>query len=372
MTERWRLILGEAADEAQESSLSAEQLGMDQALAALYEFEERGRFDYPAEKGQGGAERSRPAIARWLGDIRRYFPQSVVQVIQADALKNPELQKKMMFEPEMLEAATPDIYLAATLIELGKLIPAKTKDSARMVIRKVVDDLTRRLEYKTIQALNGALQRGPRKLRPKFQEIDWPATIRKNLRHYQPAVGSIIPETLIGHARKNRRSLKDVVLCIDQSGSMASSVVYSAIFGAVMANMPTLRTRMVAFDTAVVDLSEQLKDPVELLFGVQLGGGTDIGQALQYCRGLIDRPNDTILVLISDLYEGGKAERMRSNFKDLVDAGVYIIVLLALNDDGAPGYDRQHAQFLARLSVPVFACTPDAFPEVMANAIRKK
>jgi hypothetical protein len=162
------------------------------------------------------------------------------------------------------------------------------------------------------------------------------------------------------------------LLLLDQSGSMGSSVVYSGIFGSVMASIPAIKTKMVVFDTAVADLTEELTDPVELLFGVQLGGGTDINAALTYCQQIVTKPADTVLVLITDLYEGGNANEMRRRAVELVSAGVQLVVLLALNDDGAPSYDHRNAQFLADLGVPVFACTPDKFPDLMAAALTKQ
>jgi hypothetical protein len=369
---RFRLILG--ADEADGTgcSLSGQDAAMDAALGALYEFERKKRFDYDDGKSKkGGKEGSSPNIARWLGDIRQYFPQSVVQVIQNDALKQPELQRKLMFEPEILEQATPDVHLVATLLELGKMIPSKTKDTARRVVQKVVDDLMSKLEQKTIQAITGSLNRCVRNMRPRYSEINWDATIRKNLKHYQPEYKTIIPEVRIGYGRKNKKSLKDIILCLDQSGSMGSSVVYSGIFGSVMASIPTVKTQMVVFDTAVVDLTEDLKDPVDLLFGVQLGGGTDINKALGYCQEITTKPNDTILVLITDLYEGGDLAQMRRRLEEISSSGVQVIVVLALNDDGAPSFDSSNAQFCAKLEIPVFACTPDLFPDLMAAAISR-
>jgi predicted metal-dependent peptidase len=277
-----------------------------------------------------------------------------------------------MLEPEILEQATPDVHLVATLMELGKLIPSKTRDTARRVVQKVVDELIQKLAQHTQQAIMGALNRATRNRRPRYNEIDWNTTIRKNLRHYQAAYKTIIPEERYGYGRKTRRSLKDVVLCIDQSGSMGTSVVYSGIFGAVMASLPAIKTQMVVFDTEVADLTEDLKDPVELLFGVQLGGGTDINKALGYCQQIITKPQDTILVLITDLYEGGDAAQMRRRVTELVEAGVQVITLLALDDHGAPSFDSAHARFLAGLGIPVFACTPDQFPDLMAAAISRQ
>ncbi len=196
-------------------------------------------------------------------------------------------------------------------------------------------------------------------------------TITKNLKNYQPDYKTIIPEIRIGYGRK-RKAMKDIILCLDQSGSMGTSVIYSGIFGSVLASIPAVSTRMVVFDTAVVDLTDDLQDPVDLLFGVQLGGGTDIARALTYCQGVITRPQDTVMVLVTDLYEGGDSREMRKKFVSLVNSGVQLIVLPALNDDGAPSYDKGHAEFLASIGVPTFACTPDKFPDLMAAALSKQ
>lgn len=166
--------------------------------------------------------------------------------------------------------------------------------------------------------------------------------------------------------------MKDIVLCLDQSGSMGASVVYSGIFGSVLASIPSVQTRMVVFDTSVVDLTDDLQDPVDLLFGVQLGGGTDIDRALGYCQTVITRPADTVLVLVTDLCEGGNEREMRKKMISLVQSGVQLIVLLALNDDGAPFYDKENAQFLAELGVSAFACTPDKFPDLWRRPWQNK
>jgi Mg-chelatase subunit ChlD len=369
---RWRLILGGDEADGTDCELSGEDAQKDRALTALYDFDNKKKFDYETKSSKGGSEKSNPSVARWLGDIRNYFPQSVAQIMQNDALKHPELQKKLMLEPEVLAEATPDVHLVASLMELGKLIPSKTKDTARRVVQQVVEELMEKLAQKTVQAITGALNRSVQNRRPRYNEIDWNTTIRKNLKHYQADYKTIIPEVRIGYGRKTKRSLKDVVLCLDQSGSMGASVVYSGIFGAVMASLPHIKTQMVVFDTAVVDLTEDLKDPVELLFGVQLGGGTDINLALTYCERIITKPDDTILVVITDLYEGGNVSEMKRRFEEIHGAGVQIIVLLALDDTGAPSYDAQNARFLANLGIPVFACTPDLFPDMMAAAISQQ
>jgi len=238
------------------------------------------------------------------------------------------------------------------------------------VVRRVCQQLERRLRTKTEQAIRGALNRSTRSNRPRANEIDWDRTIRKNLRHYQREHRTIVPERLVGFGRR-RPALHDLFLCIDQSGSMATSVVYSGVFAATLASIRALKTRVVAFDTEVVDLSESMHDPVELLFGVQLGGGTEISRPLAYCERRITRPHRTTLVLISDLFDGD-ADAMYARFASLVGRGVQVIALLALNDEGKASFDVEAAARLAGMGVPAFACTPDLFPEMMATALSRQ
>ena len=356
---RWRLILGGNEADGTGITLTQEEQRIDQSLEAVYDSDRR-----------GGLGSSAPKVSRWLGDIREFFPQTVVQVIQRDAIKRLNITS-LLTEKEMLETVVPDVHLVATLMSLSRVIPEKNKDMARQVVRKVVDELLRKLSAPTQQAVTGALNRSARRRNPRYNEIDWKTTITKNLKNYQPEYKTIIPEMRIGYGRK-RKAMKDIILCLDQSGSMGTSVIYSGIFGSVLASIPAVSTRMVVFDTTVVDLTDDLQDPVDLLFGVQLGGGTDIARALTYCQGVITRPKDTVLVLVTDLYEGGDAREMRKKFVSLVNSGVQLIVLPALNDDGAPSYDKSHAEFLANIGVPTFACTPDKFPNLMAAALSKQ
>ena len=210
-------------------------------------------------------------------------------------------------------------------------------------------------------------------MRSRPADIDWNSTIRANLKNYLPEHGTIIPEKLVGHARRTRTAkLRDIVLCVDQSGSMATSVVYSGIFGAVLASIRAVNTRMVVYDTSVADLTEDLQDPVDLLFGTQLGGGNDTARALAYCQSIITRPAETVLVLVTDCYEGALSEAMLEKTARIVDRGVTMVCLLALGDDGAPSYDRRQAATVASLGVPTLACTPELFPGMMAAAIQKQ
>lgn len=365
---RWRLMLGAEQCDGTACSLSGSDISMDNCLTALYdaelESERKGRSRH------GGLGASAPNVARWLGDIRSYFPVSVVKIMQQDALERLNIQR-MLFEPELLESVEPDVHLVATLMSLSAAMPNKTKDTARIVVRKVVDDLLKKLANPTRQAVVGSLNRSQRNRSPRHNEIDWNRTISVNLKHYQKEYKTLIPDQKIGYGRK-RSSLRDIVLCVDQSGSMAASVVYASVFAAVLASIPAVKTSLVVFDTSVVDLTEKLEDPVEVLFGTQLGGGTDIHRALVYCQQLFRRPSDTIFVLISDLFEGGNRQEMLKTMAQIAGSGVTAVALLALNDSGAPMYDHANAAVFAGLDVPTFACTPDLFPELMAAAVNKR
>jgi Mg-chelatase subunit ChlD len=367
---RWRLVLGgEEADgigldggagAGSGSGLSGADAERDKALSELYDGSRR-----------GGMGRSAPRVARWLGDIRTYFPSSVVQVMQGDAMERLGLHQ-LLLEPELLDAVQPDIGMVSTLVGLNRAIPERSRSTARAVVRAVTDQLEERLRARTVQSVTGAVNRAARTRRPRPSDIDWNRTIAANLEHYLPAYRTVVPERLVGHARRTSQVERHIILCIDQSGSMAESIVYSSVFGAVLASLRSVATSLVVFDTEVVDLTDEISDPVDVLFGVQLGGGTDINRAIAYCQGLVQRPNDTVLVLISDLYEGGIAEEMLRRSAEIVGSGVTMVALLALSDSGAPSYDAEHAAALADIGVPAFACTPDLFPDLMAAAIERR
>jgi len=363
---RWRLAIG-----GEDALLPQDDQRLSAALSALY----RGPPDPEASGGgrRAGLGGSAPSVARWMGDIREFFPAPVVQIIQKDAFERLGL-RQMLMEPEFLQAVEADVDLVATLVSLRGVMPEKTRATARQVIAKVVAELMERLERRTAEALRGALDRSRRSTRPRPADIDWPRTIRKNLHTWQAEHGTVIPERLVGFQRRQRRlvDLDEVILCVDQSGSMAPSVIYASIFSAVLASLQVVRTKLVCFDTRVVDLTDQLQDPVEVLFGLQLGGGTDINQAIAYCETRIEQPAKAHLVLITDLYEGGNAQELVARVARLIGMGVNVIILLALSDSGKPAHDAALAAKMAALDVPVFACTPDRFPNLMAAALRRE
>lgn len=376
---RWRLILGPSAEQQLEEMSGSASGGllndelrlMDEALAAIYDDTAGGT---EAEAGSGrrsaGLGPSAPRLSKWLGDIRRFFPTDVVSVIQADAIERKGLTQ-LLFEPETLAQVKPDIRMVATLLSLKGKIPEKTKDTARQLVRAVVEEIKKRLESDIRRAVTGALNRRRHSPLPSLAGTDWKTTIRRNLKHYNQEHGILIPERFYFFDRARRSKEWTVILDIDQSGSMADSVIYASVIGSIFASLPALNTRVVVFDTEVVDLSEQCADdPVDMLFGVQLGGGTDINKSVAYCEQFITEPRKTLFILISDLYEGGNQAQLLRRMEALTESGVKVISLLALSDTGVPSYDEAVAKRLAKMGIPCFGCTPDLLPELVEGALR--
>jgi hypothetical protein len=370
--ERWRLILGRDANEALGGmcngglNLSADQCLMDEALAAIYDGQTTEETSGQRSAGLGA---SAPRLAKWLGDIRNYFKEDVVAVIQQDAIEKKGL-KQLLFEPETLKSVQPNIQLVGTLMSLKGQIPERTKETARMVVRSVVDQIKLLMEQQIRQAVMGALNRNEHSPIPNASSIDWKWTIGRNLKNYQPSLGRIVPERVYFYSRAQKTNKWTVIVDMDQSGSMADSVVYGAVTGSILASLPALNTRVVVFDTEVVDLTEQCgKDPVDMLFGVQLGGGTDINKSVGYCQQYITDPARTLYFLITDLFEGGNQAQLVRRMEEMVASGVRVICLLALSDSGVPCYDEGLAKKLNSFGIPCFGCTPQKLPELLHGAL---
>lgn len=367
---RWRLILGEESEERFHSlddfSLTKEQSIMDQALAAIYNNRQAGGFGTGAGKGP-----SNPQISRWLGDVRTLFPKDLVTVIQGDAMSRCGL-KQLLFEPELLDNLEPDVNLAATLLMLKEQIPKRSKDSVRSFIEKIVEQINKLLEQDIKRAVTAALNRQRHSPLPSASALDYKMTIRRNLKHYNPQLKTIVPEHFYFYDRTNASAANrwTVILDIDQSGSMGESVIYSSIISCILASMSSLKTRIVAFDTNVVDLTEKSDDPVDLLFGFQLGGGTDINRSVAYCEQFIENPSKTLFFLISDLEEGGNRAGFLHRMEAMKESGVTVVCLLALADGGKPYYDEQMAQKIANLNIPCFACNPQMLPLLLERALK--
>ena len=359
---KWRLVLGDKAnpppDDPNHVEVPQDWSDADQVVEELYEDERR-----------GGMARSTTKLTKWLGRLRENYPREAVTLMQRDAIERYELTR-LLAEPEILDSLEPDIHLAATLMQLGRLLPAKARETADRVVAEIARKLAKQLEEPLLRAVRSAMASAEllRQAKPN-KHTDWGRTVLANLKHYQPELGTIVPERFVNRQAKGK-GLRNVHLLVDQSASMATSAIHAALAAAVMARLPALRVRLVAFDTDIADLSDLLTDPIETLFGVQLGGGTDIHRALRYEEQFIREPARSLLILISDMYEGGSKGGVVRRLQRLIDSGVRVICLLALSDEGRPSYDAAFAKTVAELGATVFSTTPELFPDMMAAALR--
>jgi hypothetical protein len=364
---RWRLVLGSPPDAAG-APLFADAEGAvseDPDLAAL---DRALDFLYGGER-TGSLAASMPYVSTWLGDIRRYFPREVVAFMEKDAIERRGL-KQLLLEPETLQALQKDVSLVATLLAFKNLMPEQTRQTARQVVAEIVDDLRRRLETELRQAVLGALRRDRHSPLRVARNLDFRRTVREGLRHYQPELGKIVPERVHFFANQARYHERRIIILVDQSGSMGESVVYASIVAAVFASLPAFDTRLVFFDTSVADVSDQLSDPVDVLFGVQLGGGTDIARAVAYGASLVVEPDRTLFLLITDLYEGGNPAALLQQLAALKESRVQVLCVLALNDAGKGSFDQDLARKVAALGIPAFAATPNRLVEAVERALK--
>jgi Mg-chelatase subunit ChlD len=370
--QRWRLVLGKSAEEQLRKAcggsgglLDAEQRAMDEALGAIYD-----NPDGAGGKRGAGLGAGKGSVAKWLGDIRKYFDKDIVVTIQKDAIARDDKLKVLLFEPELLAEVTPSVEMVGTLLSLKNMVPERAKEAARQIVRAVVEEIMKRMRSAIERAVRGALDRSRHQPLPSLPNIDWKRTIRRNLKNYVAEKRTVIPDRFFYWARQHRRKEYNVIVCMDQSGSMAESVVYGSVMGAIFATIPSLETHVIAFDTEVVDLTDACSDPVDMLFGVQLGGGTDIDRAVGYCQGFIKDPRKTLFILITDLYEGGNERRLVERMQSMTESGVRAVCLLALSDSGVPSYDENLARKMANVNVPCFACTPNKLPAVLEAMLK--
>ena len=383
---RWRLILGKDSHEtlsAMDSAgcpLSAEQREMDEALEAIYasESEEeisRDEWESSGETKKHGASsvkgKTFPRVARWLDQIRNFFPTDCVVLLQKDAIERRGM-KELLVEPEMLAKVEPSIDLASTVLSLKNLVPDKAKAAARELVRKVVEELRKRLESRFAQAIRGALDRNRHSPFRSLPNLDWKRTIQRNLKNYSPELKSIIPEHTYFFSRQQRQAEWNVIIAMDQSGSMHSSLIYGGIMGAILASMPAVETHVVAFNHQdIVDLTEHCSDPVDLLFGVQLGGAEDYWKATCYCERFMHTPAKTLYILLADLYDTSPNEsRFVKRMEFLLESGVKAICLLAISDKGQPSFNENLAEKLAKMGMPCFGCVPDKLPDLLAAVLK--
>ena len=359
---RWRLVLGKQAEG--EMSLQEPRLSrMDDALDFLYSREAG------ADVRQGGLGASSPTVAHWLSEVRTLFPQETAEILQRHALDRYQLTE-LLADREVLEKLEPNQALLETVLSLKHLMKGPVLDTARRIVDKVVKKIMEQMEQQVRSSSLGKLDRSSRSPVRSIRNLDFKRTIRENLSHYDRTNNRLMLEKVHFNGRIKRYNPWQVILCVDESGSMLGSVIHSAVMAGIFAKMPMLDTKLVIFDTSVVDLSGYVGDPVQALMSIQLGGGTDIAGALRYCEGLITKPHKTMVVLVSDLCEGGAKKDLYGVSRDIIESGAKLIALTALDENAAPAYDRTVGQNLANLGAWVGAMTPAKLADFMAQVMR--
>lgn len=369
---RWRLAVGPGAEKTDVAPGLKQLAGAAAAVGLsegdLGELDDALSFVYGGR--EGGSGNSRPYVPKWLASLRGFFSEDVVALVQKDAIERKGLTR-LLFEPETLPFLEKNVDLVATLISARGLIPDEARETARQIVREVVDELRRKLESSVRTAVIGALRRDQSSPLRIAKNIDWKKTVRRNLERWDTTRKRLLADRFYFWPNQRRHHEWDVVLLVDQSGSMAQSVVYSSVMAAIFASLDVLRTQLVFFDTEIVEMTSMLADPVDVLFSAQLGGGTDINRAVAYAQErLITRPEKTLLILITDLYEGGNAEELVGRMRQIVDSRVRAMTLLALSDSGRPSYDADLAAAFSQLGVPCFGCTPKLLVDVVERVLR--
>ncbi|MBD8527671.1 VWA domain-containing protein [Pseudomarimonas arenosa] len=365
--QRWRLVLGKYAERLSSSGLEGEAARIDSALDYLYGREYQGR-GLRKETGPGSLDASQITLVNWLGQVRELFPRQTAEVIEKHALDRYGLTE-LVTDPQTLQRLEPNHQLLRTLLTLRGHLKGDVLHLARRIIRQVIEEIRRQLESEVRQALTGRLNRQRHSPIAIAQNFDAYGTIRKNLKHFDRERQKLVIEQLRFFERNTRRLPWDIILCIDQSGSMTDSVIHSAVMAGILAGLPAFRVKIVVFDTSVVDLSDYVDDPVEVLLKVQLGGGTDIAKAMRYCAQLVENPHRTVLALVTDFCEGGPPNELVRTVRQLAEARVKLLGLAALDGEAHPTYDRQMAERLARCGMEIAALTPQRLAQWLAKVV---
>jgi Mg-chelatase subunit ChlD len=369
---RWRLVLGRYAKDRINVGMSLEQQRIENALDFLYSREYRGRGVREEQDRTGprsaGLDPSQLTVPRWLSEVRELFPKETVAVIEKHALDRYGLTE-LVTDPEILRRLEPNFDLLKMLLTFRGHLKGEVLNEARRIIRNVVEEIKQRLTAEVRRAFSGRKNRFRHSNVKMAQNLDWRGTIRKNLKNFDTRRKKMAVDHVLFFSRIQRRLPWRIILCVDQSGSMAGSVIYSAVMAGILSGLPLINVKIVVFDTSVVDLSDHIDDPVELLMTVQLGGGTNIGQAMRYCEQLVEDPHRSIVVLISDFCEGASAGPLLASCQRFREAGTKLLGLAALDENANPSYDVRIAEMLSAIGMDIAALTPKHFAEWLAKTI---
>jgi Mg-chelatase subunit ChlD len=369
---RWRLVLGKSAEAHDISCAGDEDCERIEELVGFLFGEGEGK---PAASGgrsrsrRGGRGGSTLTVPDWVEQVSELFPHQAKEVLERELIQRRGI-RDLLEQPKLLEKIEPNVELVKVILTHKDLLTPQTRVLARKIIDKVVQELREKMKVQVESAITGALRRDRHSPRRVFRNLDLKTTLRRNLKHYDGESGKLLVNDLFFFAAERKRRPWHVIVTVDQSGSMLESAIFSAVMASIFAELPAVRTSLVLFDTNVVDLSEQVGAPVDVLLRVQLGGGTDITRALQYSQSLVRVPARTIVVLISDFYEGRDERDLVKQVRTLVESGVRMVGLGALGYNARPAFNRTTARKLQHEGMDVLVCTPERLAECMAEIIR--
>ncbi len=337
---------------------------MDDVLDYLY-----GR-EYGEERGvrEGGLGSSVLTVPRWITKIRELFPKNTVEVLEKHALNRYKLTE-LLTDKQILEKLEPNVELLKSILQTKHLMKGEVLDTARRIVKEVAEEIKNRLEAEIKTSIMGRIDKNSSGHVKSARNIDFKKTIRKNLKNFDTEQNRLVVDSVYFNRRVKLYNPWRVIIAVDESGSMLDSVIHSAVMAGIFAKLPMLQTNLIIFDTEVLDLSGYVDDPVQTLMSIQLGGGTNIAGALQYCYALMENPYRTMVVMVTDLCEGGAREVMFSRARDIIESGARLIILTSLNAEAVPVYDRKAAEYMVSLGADVAALTPEGLAKWIAQII---
>jgi len=367
---RWRLVLGASANQLDgRAGMSAEDLAQDQSLEWLYERGDELETRDIAPRGTGMGSSDKLTVPDWLNHIHNLFPRETVERLEKDAVEKYQIHE-VVTNPEVLKRIEPNETLLRAVLLTKHLMNPDVLAMARELVGKVIRKLMEKLARKVRYTFHGTRTRRRSRIRIA-KNFDARATVRKNLGTYDPKTKRLtIKEPLFLSRKRTQMENWQLILLVDESGSMLGSVIHTAVTAACLWGIPGIKTHLCIWDTEVVDLTERITDPVETLMKVQLGGGNDAPKALDYARQLVENPRRTIIALISDFYEGQTANAMIARVKSFVDQGTIVLGLCALDENAYPAYDKDVARGLANVGAHVGAMTPGQLVAFIAEKLR--
>lgn len=364
---RWRLILGSFSN----LEIDNEYSEIDETLNFLYDREYTQNGGYSLDNfnnSNSSKEKSALTVPKWISKVKKLFPKETVEIMQKQALEKYKLTE-ILTDENILKEIEPNIELLKNILTFKDMMSQNVKKLAYDIVKKTLEEIKNKMEVEIKKVFYGKKLPNSNTTNKIFKNLDIKKTIRYNLKNYDIKNKTIFIDKLFFNQNIKKYNPYNIIILIDESGSMLDSVIYSSIMASIFANLPYLSIKLIIFDISVVDLSEHIKEPIDILFKVQLGGGTNIAQALEYAKKITFAPDKTIVLLISDLFDSNDYKLMYKNANDIIDAGSKLIVLTALDYNANSIYDKEAARYFSKIGAKVGALTPSKLSKWISDII---